>query len=331
MVSALLNLSELARAQPDLEIADGDDLFNDASFIVHTGPRFDGTAEDRQLPVPEHLEQAAFLQQRAYSQDGVLGAGEVEKEHSDLLDRLARAAESEEDFPAAQEFLLRALQIDKGLGDELRQIARLNDLGMVAGRQGNSEASDEYLEKARALVEGILAEDTFLVKLVVDEEGPDRTAANPRTIGSVAVPVRFSTEMDEDSQAVMGKVWWLKQVAADVYGNLAGRAQQEGMLTKAKEGFLRSLNIRKEIGDKEKMTIDLRNLGKIARVEGDLASACSYWGECVEIFRELERRDTGKLNVRSWTDAIKEMLEGMRASGCDDEGLVTPSSDGNKQ
>jgi tetratricopeptide (TPR) repeat protein len=319
MASALLNLSELARAQPDLEIADGDDLFKDASFIVHTRPRFNGIAEERKPPVPEHLEQAAFLQQRAYSQDGVLGGSEVEKEHSELLDRLARAAESEADFPAAQEFLLRALQIDTGIGDELSQIAKLNDLGMIAGRRGNSSASDEYLEKARELAEGILAEDTFLVKLVVDEEEAGQSAPKPRTIGSVAVPVRFLTEMDKNSQAVIGKVRWLKQLAADIYGNLAGRAQQEGMLAKAREGFLRSLNIRKEVGDKEGMTIDLRNLGKLSRVEGDLATACSYWRECVEIFRELERRDVGTLHVRSWTDAIKEMMEGMRASGCTDD------------
>ncbi len=57
------------------------------------------------------------------------------------------------------------------------------------------------------------------------------------------------------------------------------------MLAKAREGFLRSLNIRKEVGDKEGMTIDLRNLGKLSRVQGDLATACSYWRECVEIFR----------------------------------------------
>jgi hypothetical protein len=125
--------------------------------------------------------------------------------------------------------------------------------------------------------------------------------------------------MDKNSQAVIGKVRWLKQLAADIYGNLAGRAQQEGMLAKAREGFLRSLKIRKEVGDKEGMTIDLRNLGKLSRVEGDLATACSYWRECVEIFRELERRDVGTLHVRSWTDAIKEMMEGMRASGCTDD------------
>ena len=169
------------------------------------------------------------------------------------------------------------------------------------------------------------------MKFVVDEEGADRTGTQPRIIGTVAVPARFKAEMAQDSSAVMDKVWRLKQMAADIYGNLAARALHESMLESAKEGFLRSLDIRTEIGDREKMTIDLRNLGKVAHIDGDLATACFYWRKCVEMFRELERRDAGKLHVRSWTDSIDEMLDGMRASGCTDEASISHPSDTNER
>lgn len=317
IVPPLLQLSELARSRPDLVIKKGDDPLGDTPFLVFSERVLEnGSEADVGSPIPEHLVQALFLQEHAYALDDILGEGHVEKEHLELLESLARNADRDDDLPAAESFLLRALQISQGLDNELDQIATLSNLGMIAGKQENSDASERYLQQARGLIEAIFAEDTFHVDLMVDEEGADRDTVKSRKVANIAVPVRFSTAYDEDSDAVLHKVWTLKQFAANIYGNLATNAQQNKNLAAAKEGFLHSLRIREEINDKEGMTTDLRNLGKVAHIEGDLTLACSYWGECVKVFRELERRDAGQLLERGWTTAIEEMLKGMRASGC---------------
>jgi len=323
-VSALLNLSELAHARPDLRIEEGDDSLGDAPFLVRTARELVDVSEDNEdTTIPEHLVQANYLREWAYAQNGVLGEGEVEKEHFRLLENLARSAHRDGDLPSAEGFLLRALQISQDLGDDLNQIATLSNLGMIAGEQEDFVELEKCLEQARTLVETILSEKCFHVNLVVDAEGADSDSINSRKVGSVDVPVRYSDEFDNDPDAVVDKVWKLKQFAANIYGNLATSDQQRGNFSAAKEGFISALRIHEEINDKEGAAIDLQNLAKIAHVEGDTDSACSYWAQCVKVFRELEHRDAGTLFERRWAEAIEDMLDGMRAAGCSDEDITT--------
>jgi tetratricopeptide (TPR) repeat protein len=297
VVSALLNLSELARARPGLRIDSGDEPLGDTPFLVFSRPASETEQEEASVDlVPEHLVQAMFLLGRAYAQNGVLGAGQVERQHFLLLEDLSNVADRYHDFAAAEGFLLRAFQITQDLGDELAQIATLSNLGMIAGKRGDSAAADKYLEQARALIEIIFAKDTFLVDVVADDNGTDPEAAK--------------------LAAAFSKEWKLKQLAANVYGNLGKRAQQSGLSSDAKDRFLDALRIHEEIGDKENMTTDLQNLGTLARLEGDLATACSHWGRCVEIFRDLERQDAGRPYKRDWGRKIEELRKEMRASGC---------------
>lgn len=316
IVDALLELSELARARPNLKIAKGDEALGETPFLVFSGERSEETLEIKNQPVPEHLEQAMFLRERAYALGGVLRDGEVEGKHSRLLGDLASVAYHADDLLNAEECLRRALEISNALGDDLNCIATLSNLGAIAGKRGNIPESDAYLEEARLLIDELLAA-TFVVSIMLDEKDADGNVIMSRKVESIYIPQKYSDEFDRDADAVVGKVRTLKQFAANVYGNLALGEQRKGRLAKAKEGFLRSLGIRQEIEDLENQTTDLRNLGEIARVEGDLDSACAYWDKCVAAFRDLERRDQGKLHVRGWTKAIQDTSEGMRAAGCD--------------
>ena len=311
MVYALLNLSEMARARPNLRIAHGDDPLEPTPFLVRSEPALEDSTETNST-LPDHLVQALFLEERAYALEGVLEEGEVALYHFKILEELAKAANADRDFQVAESFLLRALEISQARADELDQMATLSNLGMVAGEQGNALASANYLKQALDLAAAILTE-TFGVDMVVDEEG----ISSPRKVGHIAVPTKWSNEFDEDSDAVLRKVWKLKQLTANVHGNLAAGDQQNGRLAAAKEGFERSLNLHREIGDQEGVTKDLRSLGRLAQLEGDLISACSHWSECVKIFHELAQRDSDTLSAVIWKQAAENTLEEMRVAGCE--------------
>ena len=329
IVDALLSLGELARARPSLRVDDGDEPTSEWQFLIRLKPVLEAAENPEEAHkdlTPDHVLQAMFLVERAYALGGILGSGEAERKHFRLLEELAQSANLQADLATAEGLLLRALQISRDLGDELAKIATLSNLGMTAGRKPDLSAADNFLEQARVLVDAIFAEDAFLVDLVPDEKGTvevwaangeiSRDTSAPRSASRVVIPGRYSTEFGENPDTVMRKVGTLKQLAANVYGNLGANALQQGALPLAKERFLRALSTHQEILDLENMTLDLRNLGKIAHLEGDLASACSHWGRCVEIFRELERRDAGSPLAPARTKAIEEMLDGMRASGC---------------
>jgi tetratricopeptide (TPR) repeat protein len=320
IAAALLELSELARALPHLRIADGDDPLSEFSFLLPTQSRSESTLgappETDDLVVEEHVLKAVSPEERAYALGGAVAPGEIERLHFGLLEDLAKAADDEGDLSRAEELLSRALQISIGLNDDLAQIATLSNLGTISGKRQRPESSKVYLKQARLLVEAILTEETFEGRFVEDDIGPDGNVVGSRNVGTISIPKRFSSEFDLDSNAVLGKLRKLKQLAANVYGNLAMGAQQAEQFEQAREGFSRSLGIRKEIGDLENMTTDLINLGENAHLQGDLVTACSHWSECVKVFRALEQRDVSEVSAPAWARAVEGMLERMRAAGC---------------
>lgn len=319
VAQSLLEISELARIGPDLKIAEGDDPLDDMSFLIRAGPRIEGIpgVEEKET-VPDYLAVARVLQGGAYTLSSVLGAGTVERIHFKLLEDLAGAADSGIDYTGAEEYLSRALQISQDCDDELDQIATLSNLGMITGRQGNSAASEKYLQHAKDLVEPIFTQETFKVNFVEDSNTADRETGNARVVDSIDVPASLSAEFNTDSDATIRKLKKLKQMFANICGNLAANDRSNGRFPEAKAGFSKALILHEEIGDQEGVAIDLGNLGTVARTEGNTMLACSYWRKRVEVLRELERRDTGHLSEPHWAREIKDTLECMRATGCSD-------------
>lgn len=316
IVLALLNLSELALARPELKISDGDDPLCDAPLLVRVEPRVQDVSEAEEPSVPEHVLQAMFLRERAYAQKGVLGEGEVEGEHFKLLERLSRWAFRDGDLSAAKGIVSRALQIAEDSGEVLNQVVALNNLGMIAGMRDESATSESYLEQALSRVEAILAEETFAVDLVSDKVAPNGEIAESRKVGRIDIPLRLSQKFDEDPNGVVHQVWTLKQTAANIYGNLARNALENRRLAEANKGFSRAISMRQEISDKENLPTDLGNLAEVAKAEGNMKLACSYWSQCLVILRELQRRDAGELVERTWNKAIEATQKLMLEGGC---------------
>lgn len=118
VVSANLNLSELALAGYHQNAADGDEQFTPSSFGIVAYEVTDGVTEtDRPVEIPTQT--AEILVALAYAQDGVLGDGEAEKQHCRLLEQLGRRAIDRSKFEAAEEYLDRALKIAEDLTDDM--------------------------------------------------------------------------------------------------------------------------------------------------------------------------------------------------------------------
>jgi len=112
VVSAHLNLSELALAGYHQNAAEGDEKFTILFDIVAYEVDSDKPVEHRQSP-------RRFFVAWAYAQDGVLGDGEAEKQHVWLLERLGRQALDRLQFETAERYLQRALKTAEELTDDM--------------------------------------------------------------------------------------------------------------------------------------------------------------------------------------------------------------------
>ena len=100
IVSAYLNLSELALAWFHPNATEGDEQFTPWSFGIVVYEVIDGVTQTDK-PAEDPTQIAEILTTLAYAQDGVLGDGEAEKQHCRLLEQLSRRAIDESKFEAA--------------------------------------------------------------------------------------------------------------------------------------------------------------------------------------------------------------------------------------
>jgi len=74
-----------------------------------------------------------------------------------------------------------------------------------------------------------------------------------------------------------------------VLSNMGHVARNQGDLEDAKAYYQRSLNIRREVGDRYGMAISLNELGAVALMEHDLAQSERYYREALSIRRGLQQ------------------------------------------
>jgi tetratricopeptide (TPR) repeat protein len=341
IVSAYLNLSELALAGFHPNAAEGDEQFTPSSFGIVAYEVTDGVTEtDRPVEIPTQT--AEILVTLAYAQDGVLGDGEAEKQHCRLLEQLGRRAIDRSKFEAAEEYLQRALRINEVLGDELFQLSTLNNLAVTFGQRGDVDRATKYLELAVPLVNSYMKAPTFPVDLIMEYSGPDgppvvvgRRRVEPQTdrggsdddTGSrwtrrVQVPVRFSKEFEENPDEVLRKDRTMMGVIASVFGNAGHRALAKEETPKAKQNFLSALSIHEEIGDPEGAFHDLERLTHIAYITGEREEVCAHLRRCLALASPLQQVDP-----RRWKNIDRQTKEAMREAGCTDEEATVVSTD----
>lgn len=331
VVSSLLEISELAHAYPDLKVDGGDDIFGDFTFLIKVIPcdqielidiqRSSSDGEEKKVTMTEKQVIADFFKRGTYGLDASLGQGFVERVHFKLIEELAKQEMKDGNFPAAEKLLFRELQISEDLSDDLYKIITLNNLGLIKYIQKDNLSSRTYLNHALTILDEIFLEDSFLVDLLVDEEGEDGQVVTSRSIGKIDVPLRFSEEFDKEPNIVVQKVSLLKRLAGNIHGNIASNDLEQELLSQAMEGYSRALQFHREIEDKENMSQDLKNLGIVAKALGDIPTACSYWRDCKDIYYELKRRDERRINANHWVSLIEELCTEMHRVGCNDQSV----------
>lgn len=338
VVSALLGLHELARAWPAIKTAEGDESLEAlwlAPLLIRVEPL------ESELPLeerPPNEDDANRLEALAYAQDGVLGDGEVAKQHFWLLERSGRLAMNRDRFDEAEDCLQRAMEINKDLGDEIFQLSTLNNLAATFGEKGDVARATQYLESALPLVDSYLKEPTFPVDLIIERSDPDgrpvvveRRRADPqkdqgvsddistgaRWIRRAHVPVKFSKEFDASPDKVLSRDRTMMGVIASVCENAGRQALAKNDDQKGKQNFLRALGIREEIGDPEGAFHDLERLTHIAYRMGEREEACVHLRRCLALGPVL-----GQVDPRRWKNIERETRDAMREAGCLDQNVA---------
>jgi tetratricopeptide (TPR) repeat protein len=334
VVSAYLQLSELALAGYHPKQAEGDESMTASSFYIVSYP-VSGDAMNAQEPVELPEATSELLITLAYAQDGVLGEGEAEKRHVWLLERLGRQAIDRKQYDAADEYLQRALKIAGSLKDEMFQLSVLNNLIATFGQKGDLERTTKFLEVAAPICDSYIHEPTFPVDIIMEDSGPDgrpvaveRIRVDPerdqksspeestgsRWIRRAHVPVRFSKEFDANPDEVLARDRTMMSVIASVFGNAGHRALAKNEASKAKQNFSTALSIHEEIGDPAGAFHDLERMARIAHIEGKREEVCANLRRCLALAPALQ-----KIDSRRWKNVERDTRDAMREAGCTDE------------
>jgi tetratricopeptide (TPR) repeat protein len=315
IVQALLGLSELARAWPTLRFGDGDDPVGDAPFIVKL---YDGDQEDHNS---EYKSQ--FLRDRAYILGSIFSDNRAKREHFHVLNEISEfESQQNRNADIAEDALKRALQLAEMMDDDILRLQTLSNLGLASGQIRRLADSQRYLDTASGIVDRIFSKGTFKVALMSEEDEVGDKPESARVTGTMEIPTTLSEEFDRDPPGIVHKVQALRHVAANLYGNRAALARECGKFDDAEHAYQRALAMHRELCDLEYVVLDLENLAALLKMRGDNSAACSYWSQCLHVYKELRTRDAGSLMEARWQHSIQQVHDVMREAGCDSSSVV---------
>jgi hypothetical protein len=145
-------------------------------------------------------------------------------------------------------------------------------------------------------------------------------------IAEVEIPKWLVDRMGSDHMDDVLHEWRvLMKLAANIHGNLGVHDLEAKKFAAAKQAFLRSVEIRKKIGDAggdlSALVTDFQNLAVVAEAEEDSTTACEHRREGLRILRALEHIHSNRPEARMWSDAASRAVDELKQSGCDTEGL----------
>ncbi len=183
------------------------------------------------------------------------------------------------DLEGAEDFYLKALEIDKELGSKEGMAADYGNLGVIRDTQGDLEGAEELYLKALEIDKELGRKEGMAIRygnlgLIRDTQG-DLEGAEELYLKAL--------EIDKE----LGR----KEGMAIRYGNLGLIRAAQGDLEGAEEFYNKALKIGKELGSKERIAIQYGNLGIIRKTQGDLEGAEEFYLKALEIDKELERKE----------------------------------------
>lgn len=323
MVPALLHMSELARAWPNLQSSDGDDPVSFAPFMLKHIEFNDqgGVVSESE---PDHMEVALMMRDRAVNLGKIVEADFTEREHFKLLvDDVAQTFSADGQLDGAIDALERALKIAKDLGDHICQIQVLSNLGIVHGQRGDREQSKKIMLEAGRINNENYTGEAFPVVALSNGAGIEhrRTEAvsnedKSRIIGHLDIPIRLASLFDRDPDEAVRRFRQLVQMVGNIEGNLGHNALIAGEFVLAEDRFKYALTNFSDLNDGPNIAMTLTNLATVAKRRGDNAKACDYWRQSLSVCKKLKVVHAGKITELRWENAIQDLESVMETSGC---------------
>ncbi len=175
----------------------------------------------------------------------------------------------------AEDYHLKALEIDKNLGCKEGIAADYSNLGVICQIRGKLDKAEDYHLKS-----------FDINKTLGRKEGM------AFDYGSLGTVYHIRGELDKAEEYCVKALDINKDLSsmegmASNYGNLGIIYQKRGNLNKAEEYYLKSLDINKKLDIKEGMAIQYRHLGIIYQTRGDLDKACELWQQSLKLFTDV--------------------------------------------
>jgi predicted ATPase len=191
---------------------------------------------------------------------------------------LFRFWEGREYFAEGRDSLEKLLNIPKG-GPPSRARARaLFFAGVLAGEQGDYDASDALMEESLDVARELGDKQGVAVSL-------NARAVNARDRGNVAMAHALFEE-----SLLLWKELGDRKAVARALSNLAIVVNSQGDYARARGLYAECLAIFKALGDRTGVAWSLNHQGDAAREQGDVADARNLYQQALAIFREVGDR-----------------------------------------
>jgi tetratricopeptide (TPR) repeat protein len=232
--------------------------------------------------------------------------------------QLGMLAEERGDFGAAEEWYLKSLEIEEGLGNRSGMSISYHQLGMLAEDRGDLASAEEWYRKSLEIKEalgnrpgmsatyhqlGILAGDRgdlgaaeeWYLKSLEIEKGLGNRPGMSISYHQLGVVAQKRGDLGS-AEEWYRKALEIKEALADrpgmaaTYHQLGILAQQRGDLRSAEEWYRKALEIEKVLGNRPGMARTYHQLGVLAQKRGDLGTAEEWYRKSLEIKEVLGNR-----------------------------------------
>ena len=179
------------------------------------------------------------------------------------------------EYVKAEEYLQKALKIEKEIGDKRGEASSYGNLGTVFQSLGEYVKAEEYHKKALKIR-----------KEIGDKRGEATDYGNLGSVFSSLGEYVKAEEYYKKALKIRKEIGDKKGEATD-YGNLGIVFYSLGEYVKAEEYVQKAFKIRKEIGDKSGEARDYGNLGAVFQCLGEFVKAEEYLQKALKIRKEI--------------------------------------------
>ncbi len=193
------------------------------------------------------------------------------------------------DLDKAEEFTLKALDINNSLGRQKGMATAYGNLGIIYKTNGDLNNAEGFYDDAEEFYDD--AEKLFLKALAIDENlGRQKGMAN--AYGSLAIIYKKRDKINKAEEYYLKALEIYKNLGrresmGRVYANLGIIYKTDGQLDKAEKYYMLSLGIAEKLSWKKGMANAYASLGLLYRNRGDLDKACEYWQKSLQLYTDM--------------------------------------------